>query len=160
METPFENKTSATVKTISLALYTIFCIAVTVRIYFYIQHKDLWCDESLLFSALYHGSWGDILQCKLLFAQCCPIFFAVVNKFLLCFSCKQHILYFLPTCVGIGLLLIYLLLSEKMGGKLYALICCSLISVIYMPIYYSSEFKQYIFEAFVSTSFIYIYIYI
>lgn len=150
---------SAQLKIVKRALAVILGSAIITRIYFYLWHKDLWRDESALFLAIYQGTWRDIFQCTLDFNQCCPLVFALVNKLLMYFSCSEYTLYFLPGCAGIGLLVMLVLLAKKMEGNLYALLCLSIICMLKMPIYYSSEFKQYIFEAFISTSLIYIYIY-
>ena len=140
------------------ATYAILCIFIVVRLYLYLSNEELFRDEAALIMALYKGTWLDVVQCKLLFHQACPIFFAVLGKSLLYFSLNQYLLYLFPVCAGIGLAIIFMLLTEKIDGKLYSLICISILCSLKIILYYSLEFKQYIFETFVSASFIYIYI--
>lgn len=140
-------------------LLAVCCIAIITRLYLYWYPKDLWLDEGSIFWALYQGSWENVLHCRLAFTQCCPIFFALYNKLLFSFSCTQHALYFLPTCTGIALIILFAALAQRIDGKLYAVLCVVLFCSLKIFVYYSSELKQYIFEAFMTSFVIYIYIY-
>lgn len=132
-------------------------IAIVTRLYLYWYPKDLWLDEGAIFWTLYHGSWENIFSGHLP-SQSCPLFFAVYNKLLFHFSCTQHALYFLPTCTGIALVMLFAALARKIDGDVYAVLCVALFCIFRTFVYYSSEFKPYIFDAFISSFLIYIYI--
>lgn len=143
---------------LTISSVSILVIAIVTRIYLYSYHKDFWIDESMLACALYNGSWTDILQCKLEYTQCCPLFFALLAKAISPFSYTQYTLYFLPTCAGIALCLLIYAAAVRLEGKLYALLCCFFMCILKMPVYYSSEFKQYIFEGCLAIAMLFIFI--
>lgn len=133
-------------------IIAILFFAVATRIYLYIFHKDLWLDEAFLALAIYNGSWLNILCGKLDFGQLCPFGVALINKLLATTtSYSEHVIYFLPTVVGIAALMVIVRMARRLDGFLYAFICCALICICTIAIYYSSEFKQYIYEFFFST---------
>lgn len=138
-------------KTIYIALICILSIASISRIYHYINPKNLWLDESLIAMAIYKTSLIDLIQGKYVITQSCPFLFGFYNKILaITTNYSPNILYFTPTIVGILLILFIARFCIKYDGILYTFICITIISVCKMPLYYSTEFKQYIFESVVT----------
>lgn len=139
------------IKIISIALICISSIAFISRIYHYINPKNLWLDESLIAIAIYNTSLIDLIQGKYVITQSCPFLFGLYNKILaITTNYSPSILYFAPTIIGILLILFIAIFCIKYAGILYAFICIAIISVCKMPLYYSTEFKQYIFESVVT----------
>lgn len=135
-------------KTICLSLNTVLVITFISRIYHYFIHKNLWLDENLIAMAIYKTPLIDLLQGKYEYNQSCPLLFGLYNKILaIITNYSPSILYFIPTIVGILLILLIVKFCIQYDGILYAFICVAIISVCKMPLYYSTEFKQYIFEA-------------
>lgn len=134
------------------ACFFILCVACLVRIYFYIFPKDLWLDEAMIAVAIDSASWGEIFRGQFAYNQSCPLFFAFINKVLSeLTSYSPHVIYFLPTLMGILLLVCLLWLCQLYERSLLlALICIALAAVCKFPLYYSSEFKQYIYEGLAS----------
>ena len=134
-------------------------IAAMTRIYFYIYPKDLWLDEAMLALAIDKASWLDIFQGKFSYYQNCPIGFAIINKILNMYTgYSQHALYAIPTILGIGILvLICRFCMCYDNSKLFVLICVSVFAVCKNPLYYSSEFKHYIYEMAVAVILLFIF---
>lgn len=132
-------------------LLCILAAAIT-RIYFCIYPKDFWIDEAMIAVALNQSSWLDIFQGNFSYYQCCPIAFAVISKlFSLFTSYTPQVLYIIPTILGICLLfLMYRLCLIYEENKAFAFICVSCVALCQLPLYYSSEFKQYIYEMIVT----------
>lgn len=130
----------------------LLCMAFLMRIYFYIFPKNLWLDEAMVALAIDRASWSELLRGQFNYYQSCPLFFAVINKILNVYtSYSPHVLYFLPTIAGMFLLLLLLKLCQVYEkSNLLAFVCIALAASCKMPLYYSSEFKQYIFEGLVS----------
>ena len=132
--------------------FFLLCVAFLVRLYFYIFPKNLWLDEAMIALAIDKASWSELLRGQLSYNQSCPLFFAIVNKVLnVCTSYSPHALYFLPTAAGIVLLVLLVKLCRSYEkNSLLALICIALAASCKIALYYSSEFKQYIFEGLVT----------
>ena len=129
-------------------LLCILAAAIT-HIYFCIYPKDFWVDEARIAVILSQSSWLDIFQGNFSsYYQSCPIVFAVINKLLSIFtSYTPQILYIIPTVLGICLLfLMHRLCLIYEENKAFAFICVSCVALCQLPLYYSSEFKQYIYE--------------
>lgn len=129
-------------------------IAAITRIYFYIYPKDFWVDESMIALAIDRCSWLDIFQGKFSYYQRCPLGFAVINKILSIFTdYSRHVLYIIPTVLGIWVLFLMCKLCMIYNkSKAFVFVCIAFFSLFLFPLYYSSEFKQYIYEMFVTVA--------
>lgn len=127
--------------------YILIAYCVFIRCYLYIYHKDLWLDESAIADAIYEASWSDLLAGRLPRMQSCPLAFAVINKLLSYItSYSPYVLYFLPTVAGISIALLIYHFGMKLYGGRFTACCLTIYSLLFMPLYYSSEFKPYIFD--------------
>lgn len=127
-------------------------IAAITRVFFCLNPKDFWVDESMIALAIDRCTWSDIFQGNFDYHQRCPIGFAVINKILNIFtSYTPHILYITPTILGICLLVLmyrFCLIYER--DKTFAFIGLVFFTICQLPLHYSSEFKHYIYEMLVT----------
>lgn len=130
------------------ATFVLLGTACLVRLYFYLFPKDLWLDEAMLAVGIDCASWGELLRGQLIYEQSCPIAFAVINKLInKLTNYSPHAIYFLPTVAGMLLLAgLWKLCRIYEKNSLLAFICLALAASCKMPLYYSSEFKPYIFD--------------
>ena len=127
--------------------YLLVMYCVLIRCYLYFYHKDLWLDESYIADALYEVSWSDLFSGRLPRVQSCPLFFAVVNKLLSeVTNYSPYVLYFLPTVAGIVTTFLIYHFGMKLYGCMFTACCLTIFALMYMHLYYSSEFKPYIFD--------------
>lgn len=146
---PIVNTRSAGSYNIFLKLFCYILIAycVFIRCYLYVYHKDLWLDESAIADAIYEASWSDLLAGRLPRMQSCPLAFAIINKLLSYItSYSPYVLYFLPTVAGISIAFLIYHFGMKLYGVRFAASGLTIYSLLFMPLYYSSEFKPYIFD--------------
>lgn len=134
-------------------------IAAMTRIYFYIYPKDLWLDEAMIALAIDKASWLDIFKGKFSYYQSCPIGFAIINKIINIYTgYSQYALYIIPTILGISILVLlcrFCICYDR--NKLFVFICISIFAVCKNPLYYSSEFKHYIYEMLVAVILLFIF---
>ena len=109
-------------------------------------------DEAMIAVAIDCASWSELLRGQFLYEQSCPIVFAVINKLIDKFTnYSPHAIYFLPTVAGMLLLSgLWKLCQIYEKSNLLAFICLVLAAICKMPLYYSSEFKPYIFDGLIS----------
>ncbi|WP_288547108.1 hypothetical protein [uncultured Helicobacter sp.] len=139
--------------------FALLALGISIRIYQYVFHKDLWLDEAMLSFALYGIDFKDIFFQPLPYTQAAPLGFLLVSK-LMCvvFGYGEWSLYFLPLLCGIGsLLLAYKmarLLFSDFGVAIFMLLVVGSLGLLY----YSAEFKQYGIESFCVFLLLYLYV--
>lgn len=143
--TGHSHSPSGILQKVSLILIVVACI---IRGYYYIYPKDLWLDEAMLAVAIDNASWSDLFRGKFIYNQSCPLFFAVINKLLSEYTAySPHVLYAIPTLLGmLVVIFMYFLCRFYEKSEFMSLIAVALVSISAVPLYYSSEFKQYIYE--------------
>ncbi|RDU71633.1 hypothetical protein CQA66_05885 [Helicobacter aurati] len=94
----------------------ILMVAISVRIFQFIFHKDLWLDEAMLSATLYHKDFSEIFFSPLPHLQAAPLGFLAVTKLLcLLFGYSEYSLYFFPMLCGIA----SLILAFKIANVIY-----------------------------------------
>lgn len=127
--------------------YILIASCVFIRCYLYIYHKDLWLDECLIADAIYEASWGELLSGHIPRLQSCPLLFAVVAKLLsYVTSYSPYVLYFLPTAAGILAAVLIYCFGKRLYGYIFAASGLIIYALGSSLLYYSSEFKPYIFD--------------
>ena len=140
----------------TLILLTFGIIA---RIYFYVNHKDLWLDEASLAFSIYGVPLKDIFFQPLPNLQAAPLGFLLFSKGLgKIFGYSEYVLYFLPLMCGIGSLILSMLIGKKLAGNFGGFIFLLLLVGSQNLLYYTTEIKQYGIEAFCSFLLLYLYV--
>ena len=135
----------------------LLAFGIIARIYFYVNHKDLWLDEASLAFCIYGVPLKDIFFQPLPNLQAAPLGFLLFNKGLgAIFGYSEYVLYFLPLMCGIGSLILSMLIGKKLAGNFGGFIFLLLLVGSQNLLYYTTEFKQYGIEAFCSFLMIYI----
>ena len=142
---------SAAIKTeqkiLKFLCYILIAYCVFIRCYLYIYHKDLWLDECYIADAIYEASWGDLFSGHLPRQQSCPLFFAIVTKLLsYVTSYSPYVLYFFPTAAGISAAVLIYSFGKRLYGYKFAVCSLTIYALSSSLLYYSSEFKPYIFD--------------
>ena len=127
--------------------YVLIACCVFIRCYLYIYHKDLWLDECYIADAIYEASWGDLFSGHIPRQQSCPLLFAVVTKLLsYVTSYSPYVLYFFPTAAGILTAVLIYCFGKRLYGYKFAACGLTIYALSSSLLYYSSEFKPYIFD--------------
>jgi hypothetical protein len=142
--TSFAWKASTVILAIALIMGVIF------RFRMYLQDRSLWLDAANLAINIveknYAALWG-LLDGR----QSAPVGFLFASKFVgSVFGYSEAVLLFLPFLFGVGALILFLILSVDVLGRLVAPLAFIPFASCSTAIYYSGEFKQYSADLFFS----------
>ncbi len=141
-----------------LIAISILFIGVATRIYLYIYCKDMWLDEAMLARSIWAGDISIILKGQLFLGQSAPIGFMVLSKFMSNFAgTSEYALRFLPLVSGSASGFLLWMFARREFEDIYALICTLMFFACIPFLYYSTEFKQYSTEIFVTIVYLYIF---
>ena len=140
-----ENKILNKNTTYYLLLFTVFCIAIILRLKFYLLNRPLWHDEcSLALSIINKNIFGyfSVLEHQ---QSAPPIFMMITKLFTLIFgSTKEYALRLFPLLCGISSIPAFYFFSKIFINKKWLIIIANfLFAINYHLIYYCQEFKQY-----------------
>lgn len=143
-----------------LCVFALLAICLFFRCCIYLFSKDAWYDELALFDGITKSAPTDLFRGMLPHLQSAPILFVLINRLIFTYFGDSlfhlHFLPFISSCIAIVL---FYLLSKKIGNIFYTFCVLLLFSLCISPLYYTSEFKQYSTELLISLILIYFSIY-
>lgn len=142
---------------VKLGIVVLLFLCFFTRICIYLSPKDMWLDGAALYNGINSEGWLGLLQGKLRYMQIGPLLFILFNKFIITYlGHSSPYIYFLPFFCSMLSVVMLFLVSRKVGDSFYVFSTLLIFSFCFTPVYYSSEFKQYSTELFISAILLYI----
>ncbi|OPZ92052.1 MAG: hypothetical protein BWY74_01764 [Firmicutes bacterium ADurb.Bin419] len=131
-------------------------LGVLFRVGSYIQDRTLWYDEAMLASSIIQRGFGGLFE-PLDYSQSAPIgFLAIIKSLTIVLGNSQHVLRLYSLLTGIlSIRLFYLLLRDS--GFKRPLLGAAFYATVSPLIYYSTELKPYMQDAFFTIAALYLY---
>ncbi len=142
---------------ITIVLYAlVIVLGLLFRLGSLIQDRTLWYDEAMLASSIFQHGFGELLK-PLDYSQSAPVGFLFIVKVLTnILGGSQFVLRLYPLITGVfGICLFYLLLKE-IGFK-RPFIGAAFFATVHPLVYYSTELKPYMQDAFFIVASLYLY---
>ena len=153
------NKIKISRKLLNIRTITFLIVLLAGLIYrlgSFIQDRTLWYDEAMLASSILQRGFGGLFE-VLDYSQSAPIGFLIIIKALVTvFGSSQYIIRLYSLLTGIGAIWLFYLLIKDAGFK-RPLISAAFFATIYPLIYYSTELKPYMQDAFFAITALYLY---
>lgn len=137
--------------------FILILAAIIIRIYNYIFCPDLWLDPAKLAVSVYGIDWSNLFFHKLPHNQGAPLGIILVTKFFGYFlGYGEHTFYLLPFISGIGIFILAYVFAKKISANsLFHFIFIFLFAWSLLLIFYTTQFKQYMIEAFITLYILY-----
>ena len=127
----------------SLIASAIILVGLVLRLRQYLANRSLWLDEAALALNIIHRSFADLTQ-PLDHLQGAPIAFLYIEKLaVLMLGDGEYVLRLFPLLAGCLSLFLMYRLSRHCVSQLGTLFALGLFAILWPPIYFSSEAKQY-----------------
>lgn len=141
----------------TVILYIIvIALGILVRIGAYIQDRTLWYDEAMLASGIIQRGFGGLFE-ALDYSQSSPIGFLIIVKSLISvLGSSQHVLRLYSFLTGLLSIRLFYLLLKNSGFK-RPLLGAAFYATVSPLIYYTTELKPYMPDAFFTIAALYLY---
>lgn len=145
-------------KTIKITLLICIGIGILAHIVPYFYNRGLWIDEAFMASSICTRNLKNLIATPLDWGQSAPIGYLYMVKLLtIAFGTSKAVLRIVSLFFGLASIgVFYLLIKDKVKNN-YALFFTAIYSLTDKYIYYSNEFKSYMFDNFLCLLVVYIY---
>ncbi len=135
---------------VAWAGYALVALGIALRARQYATDRSLWLDESYLVAAILDRPWTGLFA-HLPYAQVAPVGFLAIEKVLVAaLGPAEWVLRLLPFGAGCAVLPVVHALAGRAIGPVAALAPLAIVATSRAAVYFSSEFKQYSTDLFVS----------
>lgn len=133
-----------------MSSYLIIFLAVAARLAAYIYNRSLWCDEACLASSVVQRNYLGLFK-ELDYLQGAPAgYLCAVKSLVLIFGSSEYVLRLLSLVSGLGGVYLFHLVLKIIFKDPRPYVGTAFFSCISNLIYYSTEFKPYMLDAFLT----------